>query len=277
MKIYTYDGFSVHFAWRGFSGNRLDTWFHPCSENIEKRYVINPIKGVKLMPDYSKRPEAGVPPGGDIPPEDKSPFLVKKVTCPICKFKSEQRRFKLKIYAEKNVDIDKHVQLYAWIDKDFQNYHPPLYYFWHCPNCYFTESYQDFEEPGKPIWSTFRLLKDDFTQKFQEDQKVEKLVTWLSKGIDYDSMNFTQSVRLHLLAIFIQMILSEEKDVDTLKVGRYYVRTGWLLREMKEMKSKELGTVKSILAEVKKLWPEVPVSRLLFTPPLMPVMGGATS
>ena len=212
------------------------------------------------MAESPKRPDTGIPPGDEIPPEDKSPFLIKKAQCPVCKFKSDQRRFKLKIYAEKNIDIDKHIQVYNWIDKDFQNYHPPLYYFWHCPNCYFTESFQDFEDPGKPMWSTFKLLKEDFTRKFQEDPKVEKLVSWLSKGIDYDTMNYTQAIRLHVLAIYIQRILEDEKDVDTLKVGRFLVRTGWLLREMKETKHKEFGTVKSILAEIRKLWPDVPTS-----------------
>ncbi|MCL5019348.1 MAG: hypothetical protein M1426_02575, partial [Patescibacteria group bacterium] len=39
---------------------------------------------------------------------------------------------------------------YGWADSDFKIYHPPLYYFWHCPNCHFTESFLDFEAPGKP-------------------------------------------------------------------------------------------------------------------------------
>ncbi|MCL5019347.1 MAG: DUF2225 domain-containing protein, partial [Patescibacteria group bacterium] len=83
--------------------------------------------------------------------EAKTPFIVKKVQCPVCSSWSEQRRFKIKLYSEKNFDLDRHIKEYGWADSDFKIYHPPLYYFWHCPNCHFTESFLDFEAPGKPL------------------------------------------------------------------------------------------------------------------------------
>ena len=173
------------------------------------------------MPEPRNPKKRGAAPAEDIPAENKTPFLVKKVQCPVCKFRSDQRRFKLKIYGEKNVDLDKHIQLYNWIDKDFNKYHPPLYYLWHCPNCYFTESFMDFENPGKQLWSNFRILKDIFSEKTQDDPKIEKLVSWLSKGIDYDNMNYVQAVRLHLLANFIQLLPDDELDRDSLKIGPF--------------------------------------------------------
>ena len=206
------------------------------------------------------RPDPGADQEDEAPDPDKTPFLLKKAKCPICGSRSEQRRFKLKLYSEKNVDLDKHVGSFGWADKDFKDYHPPLYYCWHCPNCHFTESFMDFEEPGKPTWSNFRFLKSAFEEKTQEDPKIEKLVNWLGKGIDYENMNYTQAIRVHLLAIYTQQIIEDKEEQDSLKLGRFYLRTGWLMRELKEKKSRELGTVRSIVSEVRKVWPEVPTS-----------------
>ena len=191
--------------------------------------------------------------------EKKSPFYSKSVVCPMCGMIANNRVFKTKIYSERKVDIDKHVLVYGWTSPDFKEYHPPLYLFWHCSNCKYTAEKVDFESAGKDSWSNFRLLKRAYSEKLQDDRMGEKLVIWLGKGIDYDQLNYPMAFKLHILGIYIQEILKQENR-DTLKLGRYYLRTGWLLRELKEKNSEELDIINNIINELKKVWKDIPAN-----------------
>jgi len=62
---------------------------------------------------------------GEEEPE-KSPFYIRQLKCPVCGTSAEQRWFQAKIYSERNIDVDKHVQNFVWIEKAFQKYLPPL-------------------------------------------------------------------------------------------------------------------------------------------------------
>jgi len=190
-------------------------------------------------------------------PEDKIPFFIKKHACPVCTTSSPFPTFKVKIYAEKKPEIDKHFQEYTWQDPDFKSYHPPLYYFWHCPSCHFTDSSIDFPNPTKHSWSNFRTVKEELQFKVQDDKIVKKVVNWLGKGIDYDNISYAMAFKLHLLALYIQNMV-EDDDKDTLKLGRYYLRTGWLLREMNEKNHGDLKTAMGIIKELKKVWKDLP-------------------
>ncbi|MFC1562192.1 DUF2225 domain-containing protein [candidate division KSB1 bacterium] len=194
---------------------------------------------------------------------DKSPFYIRKVKCPVCGTAGDQRWFSAKTFSEKNVDLDKHVTLYGWTEKEWEKYHPPLYYMWHCFNCHYTDSYLDFENPLKDPFSNFRQLKDLFIDQYQDDPRVEKIVDKLGENIDYFKMNYYQAIKLHLLAIFIQELIEDEEEKDALKIGRYYLRVGWLLREMnaiKEVKEKITPTYEKLVAFLKKGWEAMPSS-----------------
>jgi len=191
----------------------------------------------------------------------KNPFYTRKVKCAVCGVTSEQRWFQAKIYSERNIDIDKHVQSYLWTDKAFEAYNPSLYYIWHCPNCHFAESYVDFENPGKDPFSNFRSIKDEFVNQYHEDPRVEKIIDKLGENIDYNKINYYIAIKLHLLALFIQLLPAEKENWDPLKVGRYYLRLGWLYREFGELKEpddKIKNTLGKLIEFLKKGWPEVP-------------------
>jgi len=191
---------------------------------------------------------------------DKSPFFFKKSRCPVCGTYTENKYFHARIYSERKVEIDKHVLLYGWKDKAFSIYHPPLYYFWHCKGCKFTESYLDFENPMKNSWSNFRMVADAFEEKLQDDDNFNTLIDMLSQGISFSDMDFLSSVKLHLLAIAIQESVEDEKDQDPFKIGRYYLRFGWLFRDMKNIEKfqKELPKVDEFISKVRKVWKTVP-------------------
>ena len=284
-------------------GNHHDVDYLMCSDcatKERKRSQKKTKKKKKATIAAAPAPEAE----SKVPEEIKTPFNFKKVACPICETVSSQRMFKAKCYSEQKVDIDKHVLKFGWVDKDFNNFHPPLYYYWHCPNCKFTESYLEFENPGKPTWSNFREMKERYPTMIAEQPSTRKLIKWLGKDVDYEKVTFLMAFRLHILAIYIQEIMDtrsadnsdedEDEDEDDeeagedlrdpLKLGRFYLRLGWLLKEMREgaeeelksekapaeegedgkpkKKSKarreELATARKILKELGKVWEDVP-------------------
>jgi len=209
---------------------------HICGKHYDVDYLICSDCAKAMKEEGDEEPVAVVgekPPEVDRTAEGKTPFYYKKIKCPVCGVPAEQRRFKLKIYAEKRPDLDKHPTAFAFTDKDFNRYHPPLYYFWHCYNCRFTESYLDYENPAKPVWSNFNTLKEVWRERTEIDQVADKLINWLGKGINYDQMNYPIAFKLHLLSIYVQEVMDEEER-DTLKCGRFYLRTAWILRELKE-------------------------------------------
>jgi len=248
-------------------GSHYDVNELVCTECAEKYRSKSEEKGVK-----KKISVAEIPPINEgTKKEKKTPFYFKSIACPMCGVITHNRMFKPKIYYERKVDIDKHVLTYGWSEPDFKDYHPQLYLFWHCSNCRYTAEKADFEKPGKDSWSNFRILKRAYQERLQVDRTAEKLVAWLAKGLNYDQMNYPISFKLHILGIYIQEIL-EKENRDTLKLGRYYLRTGWLMRELKEKesedkdkkvelkKTQELDIINNIINELKKVWKDIPAN-----------------
>ena len=191
---------------------------------------------------------------------EKSPFYVQKVKCPVCGTTDNQRWFQAKMYSEREIDLDKHVQKFMWTDKVFEKYHPPLYYIWHCDDCHYTDAHINFENPAKDTFSNFRFLKDAFIDHYHDDPRIGKIVDKLGENIDYDKMNHYQAIKLHQLAIFIQELMEGPEQRDDFKIGRYYLRLGWLYRELNQkegISEKVKNTVEKLLAYLKKGWPEV--------------------
>jgi len=191
-------------------------------------------------------------------PSLKSPFIKKKVVCPVCDSQVENRFIMPKSFVEKDVESDRHPGAYKWLDEEFQTYHPPFYHFWHCTTCKYTATQRDFLKPTQESNNNFTLLKKYYHQ-LQPSQK--QIVQLLGSDINYDNMNFNMAMNLHLLAIFIQEIVPGDAQ-DTSKLGSYYLRTGWLIREQtaKGDPNGLLAGYKNFLEKLSKLWAEVPVS-----------------
>ncbi|MFC1553009.1 DUF2225 domain-containing protein [candidate division KSB1 bacterium] len=235
-------------------GSHYDFDFLVCSECADK---MRPA--VKKKADVAKKaaPAAEGESDGTDPNEV---FYVQKVKCPVCGTGGEQKWFKAKTYSERNVDIDKHPQKYMWTDKAYEIFHPPLYYMWNCSNCNYTDSYVEFEKPDKDPFSNFRRLKDVFVDQYHDDLRIEKIIDKLGENINYEKMNYYQAIKLHLLGIFIQEMMEDEEDRDYFKIGRYYLRLGWLYRELneKEESNKKIkSTLEKLVMFLKKGWPDV--------------------
>ncbi|MBW7997475.1 MAG: DUF2225 domain-containing protein [Candidatus Glassbacteria bacterium] len=188
----------------------------------------------------------------------KSPFVKKEIICPVCGSPSENRFIMPKSFVEKEVESDRHVKEYKWMDSDFEGYHPPFYHFWHCTTCKYTSSQRDFLKPGQDQQSNFSLIKR-CVQQMNPNQK--QIVQLLGSSINYDNMTFCMAMNAHLLALYIQE-LTPTVDRDDNKIASYYLRTGWLIREQmaKDDPDGEFKKYKEFLAKLGKLWESVPQS-----------------
>ena len=186
----------------------------------------------------------------------KTPFIKKQVTCPVCGSNGENRFIMPKSYVEKEVETDRHVKAYKWLDEDYNSFHPPFYHFWHCQTCKYTSSQRDFLKPGEDPQSNFNLIKKS-VQQMQPNQK--QIVQLLGSDINYDNVTFSMAMNAHLLALYIQE-LPPSTDRDDNKIASYYLRTGWLIREQtaKEDPDGEYAKYREFLGKLGKLWPGVP-------------------
>ncbi len=242
-------------------GSHYDFDFLVCSDCAAKMRPAVEKKAAKKKAEAAVATEKAAPVAVAEEDPDKSPFYIRKTKCPVCDAANEQRWFHSKIYSERNVDLDKHVGKYMWTEKAFENYLPHLYYIWHCPNCHYSDYYAEYGNPLKDQYSNFRFLKDAFIDKYHDDPRVEKIVDKLGENIDYNKMNYYQAIKLHLLAIFIQEIMEETEERNVFRIGRFYLRLGWLYREVdsnKDVSDKIINTLNKLIEFLKKGWPEVP-------------------
>ena len=241
-------------------GSHYDFDFLVCSECADKmRPAADKKAAAKKQAAASVKAPAPAQAVEESP--DQSPFYIQNVKCPVCDAKNEQRWFHAKIFSERNVDLDKHVGKYMWTEKSFENYLPNLYYIWHCPNCHYADSYITFENPTKDPFNNFRFLKDAFVDKYHDDPRIEKIIDKLGENIDYNKMNHYQSIKIHLLAAFIQELMEEVEEQDVFKIRRYFLRLGWLYRELntnKDVSDKVKITLSKLIEFLKKGWQDVP-------------------
>ena len=187
--------------------------------------------------------------------DNKSPFVKKKVPCPMCNSEAENRFFLPKLFMESGTESDHHVTEYKWLDNSFEECHPPHYHFWHCPSCKYTATQKDFLKPGQDAESNFTVLKRCF-QKMNPAQK--QMVQLVGGDIDYDKMDFCMAMKIHLLAVFIQQLVPEDSR-DVSKLASYYLRIGWLFREQegKEDTDEVQARTNDFLNKISRLWTTV--------------------
>jgi hypothetical protein len=154
-----------------------------------------------------------------------SPFLEKPVACPACGTGSPQRTFRSRLFAPEGKESDQHVTGYRWLAEDVRRVHPPFYFVTFCPKCRFADIAEDFADPlNNPFHR--RVTKSFRTAGQREDVVVELL----ANAIRTDDLDFRSALNLHLLAVYEQLLPSEESR-DNYKVARLLLRIAWLYRE----------------------------------------------
>ncbi|MGD9125275.1 MAG: DUF2225 domain-containing protein [Desulfarculaceae bacterium] len=191
------------------------------------------------------------------------PFLVNSTICPICGTKQKQRRLKSHLFIEQDRDIDMYPRKILRKKNGLEQYHPFMYYMWHCPFCHFTSSYTLFAEPARNSSLTEARFAQIIKQKLDSDARTSDVVAILSNDLDLDLdlRDFDSVIRLYLLAIFLLQTDQEVGFKNALTLGRYCLRLAWVFRELdhdasaKQDLQPQLSELMEVLAED---WPNLP-------------------
>lgn len=181
--------------------------------------------------------------------EAKSPFIEKSVKCPVCGRFSPQRSFLSRMFTPKTVESDHHVVSYTWLNQNVKRAHPPHYFLYYCPYCFYTDISDDFSNSN--VTPSYRKTLKSFNSA---GEKQKQLINLMGKHVHYDEIDFASALNLHFLAIFGQM-LPPKKEHDCYKIARLLLRVAWLYRENKpnDSDSLHIPSVEEILEGMKIL------------------------
>ncbi|MBX7256215.1 MAG: DUF2225 domain-containing protein [Candidatus Hydrogenedentes bacterium] len=154
-----------------------------------------------------------------------SPFIYKKLTCPACTEDHEHPHFRLRMYLEGERESDGHVLEYKWIAEKATPVHPPYYYLFFCPRCYYADLTNDFSRPGDNEHTP--LVLRAYKRALDREKEV---IEFLGDHIRYDNITFETALLIHFLGAFIQL-LTPQSEQDNLKLARLFLRIAWLYRE----------------------------------------------
>jgi hypothetical protein len=158
-------------------------------------------------------------------PDPKDPFVIKEIPCPACGAKYPQRFFKIRSFIPKTKESDQHVTEYSWMQSDLRQVHPPYYFLFFCPKCYFADASEDFSKPQTVDNS--RWILDSFKRAGGPDNPV---IRFLGDRISYDEITFESSLAMHMLSTYEQLLSSKDM-LNNYKVARLFLRIAWLYRE----------------------------------------------
>ena len=155
-----------------------------------------------------------------------SPFVKRKVMCPICEKESHQFTLMPNLYSVEEKEEDQHPLKLKWYDPDNQDIKPQYYVLYHCPFCLFTDFEDNFVKSQTiPNFNGLRAVY------IKPDPTKSKVLQLLRSKISYQNMDFQSALFVHLLSIYIYELESREQYKDIKKLARLYHRTAWLYRE----------------------------------------------
>jgi len=178
----------------------------------------------------------------------ESPFFLTKIECPICKTLNEYETIRLGAYTERDRDTDFCPTDIVWRNPRFQAYNPLLFFTATCTNCFYTRefgnSYKEWKKDS--YFKTYRLkvVKERHLQTLAEADSIIKMI---GKEFDPKRHPVETAILKLILAIIDESFNEKSSDLD---LGRFYLRIGWLFRDMERGENPNLQAVKGYLIEI---------------------------
>jgi uncharacterized protein (DUF2225 family) len=179
---------------------------------------------------------------------DDSPFYLTKIECPVCKTINEFETVKVGSYLEDGRDTDFCPKNIQWRFPRYQSYNPLAFFTVTCSNCYYTRefsnAFRDWQKDNN--FRTYRL-KTIKERHLEELAAPDSIIKELANHMDLTRFpNETAIIKLHL-AVFDELLNDRFKSLD---LGRFYLRIGWVFRDMESGENPTNQTLKAILAEI---------------------------
>jgi uncharacterized protein (DUF2225 family) len=178
----------------------------------------------------------------------ESPVFLTKIECPVCKTLNEYETIRLGAYTERDRDTDFCPTDIVWRNPRYQAYNPLLYFTATCSNCFYTREFgNNYKEWKKDSYfKTYRLktVKDRHLQALAEAGSIFKMI---GKELDPKRHPVETAILKLILAIIDESFNDKMSDLD---LGRFYLRIGWLFRDMERGENPNLQAVKGCLIEI---------------------------
>lgn len=160
----------------------------------------------------------------------ESPFLLFKIECPVCRTLNEFELVRVGAFVEEGRDSDFAPRNVKWRFPRYQPYHPLVFFTATCGNCYYTREmtneYKDWKNDANYRTYKLKSVKEKHLDRLAGDGSIIKM---LGAHIDVGRYpNESGILKLHL-AIFDELLYEYPSHLD---VGRFYLRIGWIYREM---------------------------------------------
>lgn len=178
----------------------------------------------------------------------ETPFYLAKVECPVCKTINEFETIKVGAYTENGRDTDFCPSDITWRNPRYQAYNPLLYFTATCDNCLYTreysKSYKDWTNDS--YFKTYRqkTIKDLHLNLLSKPDSVIRAI-----GEKLDSSRYpNESALLKLTLAVIDETLNDKPS--NLDLGRFYLRIGWLYRDMERGENPNRQSLKGHLITI---------------------------
>lgn len=178
----------------------------------------------------------------------ESPFLLFRVECPICKQLNEFETIRVGAYAEEGRDTDFCPANVKWRFPRYQGYNPLVFFIATCTNCHysreFTNGYRDWKSDTN--FKTYRL-KSVKPKHLDLLAGADSPLKQIGEAVDVNRFpNESAILKLHL-AIFDEQLADHYSRLD---VGRFYLRIGWVFRDLERGENPNHQLIKGLLHEV---------------------------
>lgn len=180
----------------------------------------------------------------------ESPFLTYKIECPICKTVNEFESVRVGAYTEDGRDSDFRPTNIQWRFPRYQGHNPLLFFTATCENCFYTRELNNkFKE-----WKTdnhFRTyrLKRIKEQHLELLSTADSVIKQIADMIDTGRYPNESAILKLLLAIYDESLAERPNALD---LGRFYLRVGWVFRDMESGEDAGTKMGKGMVGEVEQ-------------------------
>lgn len=178
----------------------------------------------------------------------ESPFFLTKVECPICKTINEFETIKVGAYTETDPDTDFCPTNRAWRNPRYQVYNPLLFFVATCSNCFYTREFNNRFKDWKndAYFKTYRL-KTVKERHLEMLARADSTIKAIGSELDVDRFPNESAIMKLLLAVIDEKIAETDNNLD---LARYYLRIGWVFRDIERGENPNVAVMKGYLSDV---------------------------
>lgn len=195
-----------------------------------------------------------------------TPFLENYISCPVCLDIEPHYAFKTRLYVEREREIDMRPTLLQWQVRGLEEFHPPLYFIFHCKRCHFAAGVNQYKDPLGEAGISVKKFRAAIVDAHEHNPNTQKILKLLGDVVpDLRKIDFFDAIKLHLLAIYNFSLVPDAVNNDSLNLGRYCNRLAWLYRDLGERKAEQAAAapkLSRLFDKLLPLWPEAPRSEV---------------